>query len=211
MHIWPVPYAQWPFLGTWDTILGALDGPWTALWRLMAPLSRTGATLSPSWWKECSIWEIIGTSFRPQGRQKSIKVIRKLKKYASQNQAATKLISNPSPSGPKCLKHHEYHMFWRVHPNPFEWLWSHFEALVGALFGFTFHDFWAKAFMGGTRREAEHLQELPITRKLAFRPVVPHGGEVGPPRPQIQYARLYIYVYIYMYLAIVYYHINIQH
>ena len=37
------------FFGTWNTILGALDGPWTALWRLMAPLSRTGATLSQSW------------------------------------------------------------------------------------------------------------------------------------------------------------------
>ena len=37
------------FFGTWNTILGTLDGPWTALWRLMAPLSRTGATLSQSW------------------------------------------------------------------------------------------------------------------------------------------------------------------
>ena len=75
------------------------------------PLDRTVATYGSLVKKECSIWEIIGTSFRPQGPQKSTKVIRKLKKYASKNQAATKLISNPSPSGPKCLKHHKYHMF----------------------------------------------------------------------------------------------------
>ena len=36
------------FFGTWDTILGALDGPWTELWRLMVPLSRKRSTLSQS-------------------------------------------------------------------------------------------------------------------------------------------------------------------
>ena len=68
--------------GTWNTILGALDGPWTALWRLMVPLSRQGAALSQSGWKECSIWDIIGTPFRPQVRQK---VIRKLKNMPPKN------------------------------------------------------------------------------------------------------------------------------
>ena len=36
------------FFGTWDTILGILDGPSTALWRLMVRSSRKATTFAQS-------------------------------------------------------------------------------------------------------------------------------------------------------------------
>ena len=122
------------FFGTWDTILGVLDGPWTALWRLMVPLSRKDATLSQSGWKECPIWDILGTSFRSQGRQKSLEYKKNMHPKNVQKR-------NWFPTHPQVAQSGSNTEIPYVLKGPTKSVWvalGSLWALVGALFGVTF-------------------------------------------------------------------------
>ena len=116
------------------SILDCLLTPWGPIWESFFPLEPS----APGRHMQIAIWNqfarksqsILGTNLTP----KSTKVTKKQKKQAPRKQAEQKSISDPSPTSPMQLPHSKYHMFRRVHPSPFEWLWGHF----GIPFGITF-------------------------------------------------------------------------
>ena len=168
------------------------------------PLDRTVATYGSLVKTRCRFIPIrvkrmlhLGHHWDTISTPSSTKVIRKLKKYASKEQADTKLISDPPPSSPKWLKHHKYHMFQRVQPNPFEWLWGHFEALIRACLGSVF-------MICGLRRSWEaHVAKQNVVRSfqtLENWHCPPWGRSGAPEGPNPVCSFIYIYIYIYIYV-----------
>ena len=166
---------------------------WDSFWQPGTPFESNFAAPELSWTRLWPLWppyrekvsfkHNLGVYFECYVDPQISKKHKEPTKVTPGKVADKKSISDPSPSGPMWFPQHKYHMFWRVHPCAFEWLWGHFRAPSGV----TFWLFWAlRAVLEKleTRRNLQVFRDLhPAGSQGPGNQVSRDGGELGPRRP----------------------------